>query len=500
MKTAVKSGSAKPFLAVIGVSFFISICILATSERFNNHILLLVALGLPAGLLVMRAMYISSFRFRVLVSQLRWWHMLWLLVFLSGLVFRIRDTETVQQNPIDSWALYRMGLMGVVGVVLIVRLAMKKTDWLTSLLSGSVGLMAGYAVVAIMSSLWSIFPSWSLYKSIEYLIDLAVIAAILASVKSVSEIKSLFDWTWMLLALLAGSAWVGAFVWPDLGLRHDVGVLGVQIAGAIPAMETNHVGELGAILGIVALNRFLFMRDKTFYFVIFILAMVTLVFAQSRSPITGFLVAVPLMLFAARRIGPIALTVILIFSLLSLTGFTDVFWEFFLRGQNQEQFSTLSGRTEGWVMGWELFKRSPLTGFGAYAGGRFAVLTELGKNFSASEWSSILNTWLEIMIGVGLLGLLFVAAAFIRTWINLLWSAFSSDTASLTHCLAVESIGILALISVRSMFTTEIFWHPPLTFFLVMGYGEFLYRRRKRVKLREAVFARPTVLRHGDSR
>ncbi|KAB2834386.1 MAG: O-antigen ligase family protein [Candidatus Dadabacteria bacterium] len=492
MRTAAKPGSAKPLIVVIVVASLIGIGILVTSERFNEHVLLLVALGLPAALLVLRAFYVSSFRFRVLISQLRWWHMLWLLMLLSGLVFRIRDTETIQQNPIDSWALYRMGLMAVIGAVLVVRLAMKKTDWLSSLLGGSLGLLTGYAVVAIISSLWSLYPAWTLYKSLEYLIDLALIAAILASVRSLSDMKSLFDWTWLLVALLAASAWAGALLWPDLGLRHDVGLLGVQLAGAIPAMETNHVGELGAILGIVALNRFLFSRDKAFYIVLFIAAMVTLVFAQSRSPITGFLVAVPLMLFAARRIGPIALTAILLFAALTLTSFTDIFWEFFLRGQNEVQFSSLSGRTEGWVLGWELFKRSPLLGFGAYAGGRFAVLTELGRNLSASEWSSVLNTWLEIMIGVGLLGLVFVAAAFIRTWVNLLSSAFSSPTASLTHCLAVESIGILALISVRSMFTTEIFWHPPLTFFLVMGYGEFLYRLHKYSRRREAVFAART--------
>ena len=110
------------------------------------------------------------------------------------------------------------------------------------------------------------------------------------------------------------------------------------------------------------------------------------------------------------------------------------------------------------------------------------VLTELG---GVGDWSSILNTWLEILLGVGLIGAFFAVAAFLRTWKNLAEATFSSKNGTLLHCLAVEGVGILALISVRSMFTTNIFWHPPLLFFLVMGYAEFLYRHYKCVNFRK---------------
>ncbi|MEQ9619037.1 MAG: O-antigen ligase family protein [Deltaproteobacteria bacterium] len=493
MNSVIKSSEIKPVIIVVGISVLLSLFVLIISDRFDSYLVLAAVLGIPTSVLIIRSILISSFRLKELLVQLKWWHYLWFLVFMSGLVFRIRDTNTVQNNPIDLWALYRIGVMGFVGYVLIVRLAMKKTDWLSSLFKGSVGLLAGYALIAIFSFLWSIYPMWTLYKSLEYLIDLALIAAIIFSARSIQDFKVLFDWNWLLMGLLAASAWIGVLVWPDLGLRRDIGVLGVQIAGVMPAMETNKVGELGAILGIVAFNRFLFMKDKRFYFVIFLIAMVTMIFAQSRSPITGFLLAVVMMLFAAKRIGPFALTVALMFMLLSFTGIMDTFWEFFLRGQSREEFSSLSGRTYGWILGWELFKLNPLTGFGAYAGGRFAVLTELGKNMSTGEWSSILNTWLEILISVGFIGLLFVAAAFVRTWINLLNITLSSKNGTLLHCLAVEAIGILALISVRSMFTTNIFWHPPLLFFLVMGYTEYLYRHYRWTRYKKQIPARAFV-------
>lgn len=487
MNSVIRSSDIKTLSIVSGISILISILTLVLASKFDQYMVLLGVFSVPMAFLVMRWIFISSLSLKELFVKFKWWHYFWFLVFLSGLVFRIRDTNTVQQNPLDMWALGRVCIMGFIGYVLIVRLALKETDWLTSLFRGSVGLLALYVLVALISTIWSVYPLWTLYKSFEYAIDLALLAAILFSIKSIDEFKVLFDWTWVMIGMLAASAWIGVLIWPDIALRRDVGVLGIQLAGVIPAMETNAVGELGAILCIVALNRFLFLNDKRFYFVIFLVGMTTLIIAQSRSPIIGFFVAVSVILFAARRIGPFVFTIMLMFMVLILTGVTDSFWEYFLRGQGREQFSSLSGRTHGWALGWELFKLHPLQGFGAYAGGRFAVLTEVGNNMSTGQWSSLLNTWLEILVGVGIIGMVFVSAAFLRTWKNLLEVTLSCKSGTLLHCLAVEAIGILALISVRSMFTTNIFWHPPLLFFLVLGYGEFLYRNYRWVRYKKTV-------------
>jgi len=91
---------------------------------------------------------------------------------------------------------------------------------------------------------------------------------------------------------------------------------------------------------------------------------------------------------------------------------------------------------------------------------------------------------------VGLFGFFFVVGAFLRTWKNLLEPTLASKNGTLLHCLCVEAIGILALISVRSMFTTNIFWHPPLVFFLVLGYAEFLYRNFRWARYKKQLPAR----------
>src|SRR5206468_12409864 len=132
---------------------------------------------------------------------------------------------------------------------------------------------------------------------------------------------------------------------------------------------------------------------------------------------------------------------------------------------------SLSGRIPLWESGWDLFKEQPLTGYGVYAAGRFGVIA----NLRDTSWSFIFNIWLEVLLGTGLLGVLPFLGAFIGTWMMLLRSAPGAGNCySLVQRLQVEAIGILAVLSVRSMFTVELIWHPPLNFLLVLGFAEYL--------------------------
>jgi O-antigen ligase len=210
---------------------------------------------------------------------------------------------------------------------------------------------------------------------------------------------------------------------------------------------------------------------------------VTLILSQSRSPLTGFLVGSVLVLFLSRRIGVIALVLLLIPALLSLTSFGDLFWEFFRRGQSTKYFESLSGRTTGWEIGWALFKERPFIGYGAYAGTRFAQF-----NVIVSSGSSVLNTWLEVLVGSGLIGLTPLVLAFLRIWMVLLHHSVSLRPGTLTQRLVVEAIGVLAIVSVRTIFTVELVWHPPLTFLLIVGYAELL-RRAYKEKISEASYS-----------
>ena len=471
-----RSGNIPIFVVSISAALLINLAIALILLKYGyNTLYLFVGVFLFSFFSVL-VLPIAAKKIKTLLSKLHWWHVLWLLAFLSGLGFRIRETETIQENPLDFWAIYRIGLMVVVCFVLLSKLSTRRVNWLKSLSGGLIGLLVCYTLVSVISTVWSVYPLWTFYKSVEYLVDLALIAAIVASVRDAGEFKTLFDWNWFLMGLFAVSVWVGVVLWPEKAIRHEVGLIGVQIQGVFPIVAANGVGQLGAMLGIVSFTRLLFpVKYKRFYLVIFLVAMAMLILSQSRSPLTGFLVALPLVLLATKRIGIFLLSSILVIGLFFLTSAGDILWQFFLRGQSTEMLASLTGRVNWWKYGWELLKDRPLIGFGAYAGSRFVVFADLGRTTT----SHIHNAWIEVLLGVGFPGLLFVVGTFLGIWIILLRFALYRGN-PLVYRLTAESVGVLAVLSVRSMFSSQLIWHPSLTFLLVLGFAEFLRRNYRK--------------------
>ena len=419
--------------------------------------------------------------FRRLIQGFRWWHWLWGLLFFSDLTFRERDFQNVRDNPLDGWALYRVTLVGLVGTVLLWRAVTRRGQWLGSLFSGTVLIMAAFPLVGILSTAWSVYPAWTLYKSIELLIDISVLAAALAAAGTAGNLKTLFDWNWLLLAGLQATVWMGAAIWPGEALARGVGTLGFQVAGVIPSIASNGVGHIAAILSIVALARMLgpgATRGRVLlYSIVFLSSLATLVFSQTRSALGAFMAAAVLVVLLSRRANVIAMAAFTALVLLTASTFESTFLTYFRRGQDAQMLESFSGRTDWWRFGWARFLERPLTGYGAFAGGRFASLAEMGDRFT----SSLHNTYLEAMLGIGILGPLLVLACLITVWWRLVASFFRWRGGELERSLYLETAGVLTVITVRSVFTTDLIWHSALPWLLVLGYVE-LRRRQQRVE------------------
>lgn len=461
---------------LIGLSFLAGAAVVFLAARFSLGMLTFLLLALPIGLYAFSALPLAGSKIGRLLKQLRWWHLLWLLVFLSGQTFRIRGVEDIQETPLDLWTVYRVALMGIVALTLLVAFTLGQRPSMRDLFRGLFGWLAAYALVGVISAVWSVYPSWTLYKSVEYLTALVFTASIVGNVRTTAELKTLFDWTWLLYGALLLSVWVGVILWPEEAVNRGVGLLAVQIQGVFPRVAANGVGDLGALLGIISLIRFLISSGKPrqFYMAVFILALGTLVLSQSRSPLTGFLLAVPLTLFLAGKIAPLTLGVLTFPLLLSLTPIGDAFWQFFLRGQSDALFFSLSGRTYYWQSTLEFVRENPVLGYGAYAAGRFLVAREFG-----STLSSLHGTWPEVLIGTGILGLIPLLAAVLGAWLLLVRPlrhlAIADDPWG--QQLRLEAVGVMTLLSVRSIFTVSFIWHPALTWLLALGYAEFLRRK-----------------------
>ena len=438
-------------------------------------ILPLLAIASLSGLRYAAASY------GLLRQRLTVWHGLLLLLFLSGLVFRVRAVDQIQESAIDAWALYRLGLMGVVALVLASRLATRKTDGIKSLFRGLIGAMAIYAIICAISTIWSVFPEWTLYKSLEYLTDIAVIAAIVASVRTIDEYSSLFDWIWVLYGVLLCSVWIGAALAPSLAFVSNRGVFGFELEGVIPQVSSNGVGEASALLGAVAFTRLILRRHRkgsaSWYVLLLTLSVVTLLISQARSGWLGFSVGV--LLAAFHRNARLAIAGLIVFALAAFvfTATTQVAHTYLLRGQDPELFHSLSGRLDWWQRAWSAIQERPWFGYGAYAGGRFVVLTHFGD----MSTSSVHNSYVETTLGCGITGLIPFLGALVGAWWQLARARFKLLISKLDGQLAVEALSVLGVLTARSMFSVTMIWHPAVEFLVVLGYAELLRRGRSEV-------------------
>jgi O-antigen ligase len=470
-----------PFV-ILGLGAAWVITALAPQHGVALAVLALVAA--PASLILFTVVLRKSFSFlRAWRARLCWWHGLWLLIFASALVFRVRGANQIEQNPVDAWALYRMGLELIVASVLAVRLVMRRTLWLGSMFRGFVGVIALFGMVELASTAWSVFPAWTFYKSCEYLLDIALLAAVLATVRAVKSYKDLFNWTWTLYGLLLASVWLGVVLWPQqalYGYGFKVGILGARLNGILPALSANDVGTYAAILGLVALCRLLPIAgpktDRAWYILLFIGSMVTMVFSQTRSAVVGFLFGVFLLLLFSKRLGLSAFLSFVVAPLLVLSSVGGLIWSFLERGQDTQQLETLSSRVDWWSFAWQKFLERPLVGYGAYAAGRFAVLAKHGL----SKTSTMHSDYLEMLVGTGIWGILLFLAALLGTWWFLTRYLRHSTVMAMDQQLAYEAVTVLGLLTFRSIFMTMLTWHPPLDFLVILGYAEFLRRRRLR--------------------
>lgn len=477
-------------LAAVGIT--------AAFAHYGDIVTLLMLLLVPVGLLVFGIGITGGIsRVRGLVARLTWWHVLWALVFASALVFRQRSANEIESDALDAWALYRVALDFLVGIILFTRLALRRPPFLGSMFRGFVGIITVFGLVCMASSVWSVYPSWTLFKSGEYLVVIGLLAAILDTVGSVNEFKSLFNWTWALYGFLLVSVCMGAIIWPQaalypIGLPKDAS-LGMRLSGVMPAQSSEGVGIYAAMIGLVCLCRLMPLertkRGSAWYFPILMASVAMMVLSQTRMAIGGFLLGVFLILFISKRLRLGTVMTFVVGPLLLLSGVGSVLWAFLRRGEDYQALSTLSSRLVWWKFAWERFLERPFTGYGAYAGERFAVMAKLGMGTTASLHSD----YLGVLVGSSIWGLIPFIAAIIAVWWFLISFLRRTSGARPERQLAYEAIAVFALLTINSVLVPMFSWQAPLYFLVILGYAEFLRRRRLRENPRHVRVIRERV-------
>src|SRR5271170_6852052 len=240
---------------------FLSVLALYVMAPFHSNLViafvlvapLFIAIAMPAAL---REAIENT---RALARSFTWWHWLILFAMTSGLVFRIREVQQIESNPLDASALVRIFFAALVAAVLIVRLFRGQSLWLRAQFQGLFGWLMMFALLSFISTFWSVKPTWSLYKSVEFSIDLALYAAIVLYALAAENYEPVLNWVYTLMALIIVSAWIGAIVDPADGFTFGETGLFVlpQLTGIFPVAAANGLGTMAAVLTLVGITRLL---------------------------------------------------------------------------------------------------------------------------------------------------------------------------------------------------------------------------------------------------
>lgn len=490
-----KSGRGRSMLLLllfifVGFAISVTVSLLAGSSPFGVLAVAAVIVAcVPLVGLIKHAFPQALENIRLLGRNWTWWHPLWFCIFFSMLVFRIRDVGDAKANPLDAYAMLRILPEAFVSLTLIIRLILKKPNWMGALFRGIPGAMAIYCLVCVATTPFSVKPDWTAYKSLEFLADVSLLASIVASAEGFFTYKNLVDWTLTFYGISLIGVWIGLPIWPTEAMD------GGRLTGVVPVEASNSVGTSGAVLAIVALCRLMpvfgQVKDRAWYTLILVFGLVSMVLSKTRNAEAAFILAVLMLIVLSPNLrklaiwGSIALSPIVVLAVFLNDQLTRQAWDLAIsiaqRDQSDAAVGSLSGRTAWWEYGIQQLMHHPWTGLGAYAAGRFAVLGKLGVGAAAMMHSD----WIEVLIGTSIWGLIPFAGALFATWYYLYRCVRSSAFTRDQRQLALELLALLGMLTMHSFFNDELAWHCPLLYFSILGYAEFI-RTYPRVQLADA--------------
>jgi len=441
-------------------------------DRFGIAVTTVMVVAVPIAFLIGSGAlpdFISGAR--ALARTFGWQESLWALLFISAMTFEVRNLHEALNQPLDAYVAVRVAAELVVCIIIAWRVASGRSS-LTYLVNGLPKFVALYCLVSLVSTTWSIVPVWTFFKSAEYSLDVIAAVLIFESATSAEDYMKVLNWTWTVYALETGWAWgwgifAPSLAWDDLG----------RLFSNFPNVGPNNIGSTGAVLSLVGISRLLW-RDRQglsrrWYWAVIIYGMASLYVSHTRHAIAGFLLGLIVILILARRTWlMVALTSVLA-PLLVLTSAGPTVATYLRRGQDDAAVRAISGRTEFWGVAWEQLSHHPLTGLGAYAGGRFGVMEKIGRG----EAGSVHSDWVEILVGTSFWGVLALAIVVMASGWFLYRGALSRRLRRLERDMALECAGVWTMLTLHSFFNDEFTMHPPLMFLAVIGYAELLRRR-----------------------
>jgi O-antigen ligase len=332
----------------------------------------------------------------------------WLLLLFGSFSFTQRSAADVLSGQLSSSNLIRFTCI-LIALVLItpeVRAGF-------ALRLNALWLFVVYVVVCVVSTMWSVSPVVTLGKAAELAVATAVVMVAANRTSNGRALDQLFKITFAFGALVLLFIAVGyVFALPGFWIQSK-GVIARQMDTWF--LSANSIGYLSALTAAIALDRAVGrVQGRPLMWAVLLLSVMTAFLAQGRTGLACLLLGAVAVLAIRRKYMILLAGAGLV--LLMAIAFNQEILAYLTRGEPVGSLQTLTGRTVVWQGAWQSFMQHPWTGNGFGIGGRYLFVSIFAG--SGEDWSMAHNGFLELLTGVGLLGLVPWSAAMLWTIAN----------------------------------------------------------------------------------
>jgi hypothetical protein len=368
------------------------------------------ALVLLGGLLTVRFGGASTASLQVRVWWIPW---AWLALFLvSDHRFEKGSPNDVLTGVVSGRIIIELGVYALIAAIIV---AYWRVFRRPHLFAGLPALILAWPAVALASTLWSIIPKFTLVRAAQLFVPVLLAICTLGLGQRDPELaESLW---WRSLRLLVNVITLLVLI----GLATGSTATDIESGGegrfAWPGVHSVQAGILSgaALLLVIGGGRSFTRSSIAIHAAKISILTLALVRSQTRGALVSFLVAIFVALWVAGRRRPIV-------RLLGIPGVVTgaIFaWnlsrsqivEYALRGGSEQGLETFNGRIPLWEITFQIIDEGGkwLTGFG-YGSSRVLL-------FERVSWAGTAhNSWVELLMGVGLVGV--AIAIFACLWIG----------------------------------------------------------------------------------
>jgi O-antigen ligase len=343
----------------------------------------------------------------------------------------------------DDWQLMFRALLPFavlpIATFIFFRRAKARLAW-----NGPSSLLMVYGIIATLAAIFSPFPLWSLYWSMTFLATILVAWTFVDRHDPIEATRTMLQVTWVAAFVIAAilAYQTRGSVFSDASSAY--GFAEVEVAGL---SRSSGIARWAAVPGLVCLIRAYHSR-RPLLIVLFLgfsgVAFFIVYRMQSRGAVFGAAAALIFALFVSSRMRryalPFALLTIAVILLVdSPATVSNGVTEYLERGQTEEQFVTMTGRTRAYESGLVAFEEAPLFGRGQWA-----------DRLTIHE--HVHNSYLQAFMNAGVVG----GIPYVMTWVSgwILFFKLQKQSAKLSQkdrlCL-LEAGTVMMFFTVRSI-------------------------------------------------